>query len=139
MPDSNASESRNDFESMQSMNIEIIRSDGRSLQIDVKVADSPKTQALGFQFADTESIYDNVILFVFEKESIGLFHMENVVAPLDIAFIDPSGAFVEILTMEPGTKQYGVNQPILFAIEARRGYFSGLNIQAGRAKLELNP
>ena len=78
-----------------------IQAGARTLALRVKLADSGERQAGGFQCATPEEIKRHLILFDFGKEIFTQFHMQNVPAPLDIAFIKADGRVFSILVMTP--------------------------------------
>lgn len=134
-PDPRTHKSKIDF--MPSKTIKIQTSNGRSMELVVRIAYTFDTRTAGFQHADLDDIENNIVLFVFEKESVGKFHMENVIAPLDLALINSDGEILEILKMDPGTEHFGIEQPIQFALEARAGFFAELAIHTGESFLVL--
>ena len=85
-----------------------IQAGARTLALRVKMADSGERQAGGFQCATPEEIKRHLILFDFGKEIFTQFHMQNVPAALDIAFIKDDGRIFAILKMDPSpTELYG--------------------------------
>ena len=102
----------------------------------VKVAQSSDQQAGGFQCATREEIDRHVILFDFGQEIITQFHMQNVPAALDIAFVKADGRIFSILKMPPSpTVLYGPMGTFRYAIEARAGFFESHGIRPGEARL----
>ena len=79
------------LESMPLVEVTFHRADQSSFSIKAKLADDLYTRAAGFQRVCEETIADMPILFQFERLQKPSFHMNNVVAPIDIAFIKPSG------------------------------------------------
>ncbi|MBI5627693.1 MAG: metal ABC transporter permease [Candidatus Rokubacteria bacterium] len=117
---------------------ERIEAGGRAQAVAVKVADTDELRAAGFQCATVEEIRDTVILFDFGREVLTQFHMQNVPAPLDIAFAKADGGVFAILRMEPSpTALYAPLGPYRFAIEARAGFFSSQGIRPGAARLVI--
>lgn len=119
---------------------------GRTVSVAVRVADDFRKRAAGFQYICPESIEDTAIYFEFERPRRPSFHMNNVKAPLDIAFIDGDGVIVDIQQMEPyvlGAKHHDTYSPpgeVSAALEARAGYFSAQQITAGNWRVEsLDP
>jgi uncharacterized membrane protein (UPF0127 family) len=110
----------------------------KTLALRVKSADTPERQAAGFQCATPEEINRNFILFDFGTELISQFHMNNVPAALDIAFIKGDGRIFSILRMEPSpTQLYGPMGAFRYAIEARAGFYESQGIRQGEARLVL--
>jgi uncharacterized membrane protein (UPF0127 family) len=113
-----------------------IESNGRPIALEVKVAETGLHQAAGFQCATPAEIDQHLILFDFGREMYTQFHMNNVPAPLDIAFIKEDGRIFSILRMDPSpTKLYGPMGPFRFALEARQGFYASRDIRQGAARL----
>lgn len=110
--------------------------DGRAIPLRVKVADTPERQAGGFQCATRRQIRETLILFDFGEEILTQFHMQNVPASLDIAFIKADGRVFSVLRMDPSpTALYGPLGPFRYALEARAGFFAAHGITPGNARL----
>jgi uncharacterized membrane protein (UPF0127 family) len=111
----------------------------RVLPIRVRVADSSEQKAAGFQCATPREIQDHLILFDFGREILTQFHMQNVTAPLDIAFAKSDGRIFAILRMEPSPAAlYGPLGPFQYALEARAGFFAFQGIRPGEARLVID-
>ncbi|WP_189400009.1 DUF192 domain-containing protein [Arenicella chitinivorans] len=112
-------------------------SDGSQHTLNARLADNNATRAAGFQRVCASTIADTPILFVFPRAFKPQFHMHNVVAPIDIAFIHESGAIDSIQAMQPyvlGSRNkplYGPNKPVIAALEVRPGLFSDLRVDLG--------
>jgi uncharacterized membrane protein (UPF0127 family) len=113
-----------------------IQTGGKTMAVRVKAADNSERQAGGFQCATPEEIQRNLILFDFGDEIVTQFHMRNVAAPLDIAFIKADGRIFSILRMDPSpTKLYGPMGTFRFALEARAGFYESQGIRQGESRL----
>lgn len=113
-----------------------IESEGRPLGVTVKIARTGEELAAGFQCATPAEIDRHLILFDFGREILTQFHMSNVPAPLDIAFIKGDGRIFSILQMAPSpTRLYGPMGAFRFALEAREGFYASRGIQPGAARL----
>lgn len=113
-----------------------IEAGGRTIPLSVKVALDPEDQAAGFQCATPEEIRTSLILFDFGSEIQSSFHMNNVPAPLDIAFAKGDGRIFAIMTMAPSpTQLYGPLGPFRYALEARAGFFREHGVEQSRARL----
>jgi uncharacterized membrane protein (UPF0127 family) len=111
----------------------------RSVPLRVKVADVPEHQQAGFQCATAQEIERHQILFDFGREIVSAFHMNNVRASLDIAFIKATGRFFAILSMQPSpTALYQPMGAFRYALEARAGFFERLGIRQGEARLVVD-
>ncbi|MBO3832148.1 MAG: DUF192 domain-containing protein [Candidatus Brockarchaeota archaeon] len=125
-----------EFQKMSSARIRIVNDEGQVLELEVKVADEPDERAAGFQNISRSIIEKTLILFIFPDEVSGLFHMRNVEASLDIAFIKADGAIVGILRMDPSpTKLYGADEYFKYAFEAPAGFFMERKITPERSRL----
>lgn len=128
------------FDKMEVGQIKIINDEGKTLELEMKVADEDDERLAGFQNIGEGVIEKSLILFVFPYEITGKFHMRNVVAPLDIAFIKADGTIIEILRMDPSpTQLYGPQDSFKYALEARAGFFKDKKISAGSSKLVVEP
>jgi len=117
-----------------------VETGSRVLVLRVKLADAPDRQAAGFQCATPAEIERHLILFDFGAETVTRFHMQNVPAALDIAFVTADGRIVAILRMEPSpTALYGPGAPFRYALEARAGFFDSLGVRPGAARFLLPP
>ena len=104
----------------------------------VKVAETSEHAAAGFQCATPQEIQKTLILFDFGQEIYSQFHMNNVPAALDIAFIKGDGAIFSILKMDPSpTALYGPMGNFRFALEARAGFYESQGIKQGEARLQV--
>jgi uncharacterized membrane protein (UPF0127 family) len=112
------------FASMPTRTVVIEASGRPELRVPVRLGASEEARRAGFQCATVEEIERTVILFDFGAEVFRGFHMWNVPAPLDIAFVKASGRIFSILRMEPGAREtYGPMGRFRYALEAREGFF----------------
>jgi uncharacterized membrane protein (UPF0127 family) len=117
-----------------------VQAGSRTLAWRVKLADTGERQAGGFQCATPEEIKRHLILFDFGKEIVTQFHMQNVPAPLDIAFIKDDGRIFAISKMDPSpTELYGPLGPFRYALEAHASFFASQGIRQGEARLVVSP
>lgn len=117
-----------------------IKTGAKMLGVRVRVADTGERHGAGFQCATPDEIQKNQILFDFGDEIVTQFHMNNVAAPLDIAFAKADGRIFAIVRMEPSpTKLYGPMGPFRYALEARAGFFESQGVRQGEAKLLFPP
>ncbi|HEY7651630.1 MAG TPA: DUF192 domain-containing protein [Methylomirabilota bacterium] len=130
---------REAFASMP-MRMASVQAGSRTFALRVKLADTGERQAAGFQCATPEEIKRHLILFDFGQEIVTQFHMQNVPAPLDIAFIKDDGRIFAILTMDPSpTELYGPLGPFRYALEAHASFFANQGIRQGEARLVVSP
>lgn len=123
-----------EFRKMEVAEIVIDLGAGEEVHERVRVADEQDERLAGFQHIGRKAIAQNLILFVFPQEVRGKFHMRNVVAPLDIAFIKEDGEIIAIMRMEPGPELYGPEGPegtFKYALEAPAGWFAARGITPG--------
>ena len=115
----------------------IINVDGSEVAIHYLIAESASLRAAGFQHVCPETIDKESILFVFQMEFTSAFHMNNVYAPLDIAFFDKQGVIIDIQTMYPysviSVKKplYQPAKPAMYALETHQGFFAAAGIKVG--------
>jgi len=110
------------------------RVDGSVFKVEVRTADNNYTRSEGFQRVCKEAIAAKPILFLFDRELMPRFHMNNVVASIDIAFIKKNGEIESIQAMAPYTlvsrerPLYGPSEPIVAALEAHPGFYTKHNL-----------
>jgi uncharacterized membrane protein (UPF0127 family) len=110
----------------------------KTIALRVKVADTGERQAAGFQCSTAQEIQRSLILFDFGAEVQTQFHMQNVPAPLDIAFAKQDGRIFAVLRMEPSpTALYGPLGAFRYAVEARAGFFESQGVRQGQARLVI--
>lgn len=125
------------LQAMPLIEVTLIRKDGTQHNVLAKLADNNTTRAAGFQRVCAETIAAMPILFVFQREAMPSFHMNNVVAPIDIAFVDKQGRFESIQAMKPYSilqrkkPLYSPNRPVVYAFEVHPGFFQKHNISLG--------
>ena len=129
---------------IQSMHLERILlqiDNGAQVALDVRVADDGTERAAGFQHVCPETIDSTLILFRYPSEVGGRFHMQNVHAPLDIAFFDSEGRVISLQRMETYTQDhrplYGPQAAFQYALEAPAGFFEGLGITSTNFRMLL--
>ncbi len=115
-----------------------VQAGAKTMAIRVKVAETSEQAAAGFQCSTPQEIQKTLILFDFGQEIYSQFHMNNVPAALDIAFIKADGAIFSILKMDPSpTALYGPLGNFRFALEARAGFYESQGIKQGEARLRV--
>ena len=131
------------LEQMEQRYIELINDLGDTILLQVRVADEGHEQAAGFQHICPQTIKSTAILFVFEHPRSPMFHMNNVHANLDIAFIDSEGkvADVQLMLEEFSTgksKLYPSKVKAKYALEVRQGYFSDHHISTDNSRIKFD-
>jgi uncharacterized membrane protein (UPF0127 family) len=98
----------------------------------IETAQSDDERQRGLMFRESLPA-DQGMLFVFPISQIQSFWMRNTFIPLDIAFIDESGAIVDIQQMKPVDESvlYTSKAPALYALEVNAGWFEKHQIQVG--------
>jgi uncharacterized membrane protein (UPF0127 family) len=87
----------------------------------VEIADDQVKRSAGLMFR-TEMNDDHGMLFVFERSYPLSFWMKNTPMPLDLVFIDGTGAIVEVLPGEPfSLAPIGPAAPARFVLELKAG------------------
>jgi uncharacterized membrane protein (UPF0127 family) len=103
----------------------------KSKEIWVEVAKTPEERTHGLM-GRKHLGKDEGMLFVFEREDYHGFWMKDTQIPLSIAFIDKEGRIVRITDMNPLTLEtHTPPQPILYALEMKKGWFSASGIKVG--------
>lgn len=106
-------------------------------QLRVRVAATGSNRAAGMQHLCPEAIENTAILFVFERVRRPNFHMNNVHAPLDIAFITRDGRIVEVHRMTPDQETLtSPGEPVAAALEVAAGRAAAYGLAAD-ALLEM--
>lgn len=131
------------WQKMQVVEVELQGPGKESVRLRVKHADEADEQHAGFQYICPSTIAENGILFSFPGPGRPAFHMRNVFAPLDIAFIDRDGKLVEIYLMQPYEDPrkpvyYRPGVPVWGALEMRAGFFRESGIVQGQWRLQFS-
>lgn len=130
------------LDSMSEAELTLTGPENRSIELAVRVADDNREKAGGFQYICPATIDTTSIYFELDRAYRPSFHMHNVEAPLDIAFVDPQGVIVDIQRMEPytlGATHYRYYSPpgaVVAALETRAGFFQEKGITAGDWKVK---
>ena len=99
------------------------------------LAQSTQQRARGLMGRTDLAGYDGM-LFVFDDDTDGNFHMLNTPLPLSIAWFDSSGRFVSATDMEPclagpDCPLYSATGPYRYALEVPKGGLDELGIRRG--------
>lgn len=99
------------------------------LELRVAIAETPATRSRGLMDVDDLGSLEGMV-FVFPATTQNGFHMKNVPAPLDIAFIGADGRVIEVQTMATCPAEpcpiYRASSPFLWAVETPAGGLSGV-------------
>jgi uncharacterized membrane protein (UPF0127 family) len=103
-------------------------------RIRAEVADNPATRERGLMHR--ESMAPNAgMVFVFDVDRLHCMWMKNTLIPLSVAFIDASGAILNIADMQPHSEQsHCAAKPARYALEMNQGWFAERGVKPG-AKL----
>ncbi len=123
------------FLSMPRGTLRLVDDAGAVHEVSARVAATARQRAGGFQHLCPQIIDNQLLVFVFPRAAAVRFHMRNVYAPLDIAFVDADGRLVDIQRMEPGRRLYASPAPVRFALESRAGFFAAHGISAVSGRL----
>ncbi len=124
------------LESMPLIDVTLTRQDGSQHKLEARHANNNATRAAGFQRVCESTIASTPILFTFPRPTVPSFHMNNVVAAIDIAFIAQGGRIDTVYTMQPYSlvslkkPLYSPNKPVLAALEAHENFYLEQNIDA---------
>jgi zinc transport system permease protein len=115
-----------------------LQTGAKTVAFRVKVAETSEQAAAGFQCSTPQEIQTTLILFDFGREIYSQFHMQNVPAALDIAFVKADGSIFSVLKMDPSpTALYGPMGTFRFALEARAGFYESQGVRQGEARLQV--
>jgi uncharacterized membrane protein (UPF0127 family) len=120
---------------LDSSSVEIINTDGKSIFIQVELADQPESRSSGLSGRSQLGDYQGMI-FIFEKENSYSFWMQGMLIPLDIIFIDTKGVIVDIKSNQvPCTEDYcpsiASSKPFKYALEVNSGFSRSNRIDIG--------
>ena len=119
---------------VRSIRIEVPAVEGgseRLVAFETLVADESDERFAGYQLIGGRVVERTRILFVFEREVAGAFHMCNVSSPLDIAWVRSNGSILDIRSMQPGRGRPALGCPYLYAPRAFGGYRFALEVPPG--------
>jgi uncharacterized protein len=99
--------------------------------IQAEVAQTPEQRSTGLMFRK-EMAANEGMLFIFEQPAVQCFWMKNTLLPLSIAFVDDSGAVVNLADMKPQSEQsHCSTKPVRFVLEMNQGWFAKRGIGPG--------
>jgi len=117
---------------LESSATQITTLDGVVVVLETLIADGTGERAIGFQGFPKLLLEDHPgILFIFDHENEGAFHMNNVGFDLDIAFFDGDGTLVGNALMTANSEDlYSTSVPYRYALEVPAGMLDELGIGA---------
>ena len=99
--------------------------------IDAMLAQTPEQREIGLMFRPAMPANEGM-LFTFERPAQQCFWMKNTLIPLDAAFVDDSGAIVNIEHMKPQTLDgHCSEKPVRYVLEMNDGWFAKRGIKPG--------
>ncbi len=99
--------------------------------IRAEVADSMGTRMEGLMHRKSMPQGSGMV-FVFEENAPHCMWMKNTLIPLSVAFIDESGAIINIADMQPHSEQsHCAARPARYALEMNKGWFAQRGIRPG--------
>lgn len=98
-----------------------------------EVANTSATRTAGLMHR-THLREDHGMLFVFPTTGIYSMWMQNTPLPLSVAFLDETGAIINIADMVPNTlTAHRAEKAAKYALEMNAGWFAARGIKAGAA------
>ena len=100
----------------------------------VEVVDNDTDRAKGLMYRKAMA-QNSGMVFVFDENAAHCMWMKNTLIPLSVAFIDETGAIINIADMQPQSEQsHCAARPARYALEMNKGWFAQRGIKPG-AKL----
>jgi len=92
--------------------------------IHAEVADTFAARLQGLMYR-TSLAPNSGMLFVFDRPDMECMWMKNTLIPLSVAFLDESGAIINIADMQPQTEDsHCTARPARYALEMEQGWFA---------------
>ncbi len=99
--------------------------------INAEMAISEEERSRGLMFREKLGPNDGMV-FRFANNGRACMWMKNTLLPLSVAFIAEDGRIINIEDMAPQTLEpHCAQQPVRYALEMNRGWFSKRNIKPG--------
>jgi uncharacterized membrane protein (UPF0127 family) len=115
--------------SVEDLPLRTVQIDGRSVTL--RVAETEKARAQGFQRATPDELRTELIYFAFPEPSRPVFHMHNVSGPLRIAWISPENRVIGVDTMAADSCCGIPPDPVIAALEYAPNNPLAATIRAG--------
>lgn len=97
----------------------------------VRLADSGRLRAAGFQYVPERATEGEAIYFSYEEPRRPSFHMNNVVVPLTLVWIAPDNRVLEAISMEPNSSGHRPSGRVRAVLELAPGHPLRSRIKAG--------
>ncbi len=124
---------------MPAGSVELINDAGETITLNVKIAETAGDRSTGFKNSGSLTVENTVIFMRYTINTIAGHTMENVRAPLDIAFFNENGDLIEVVQTELNTgERYSPADRVRYryAIMAHRGFMNEMGISVeGEARL----
>ena len=121
--------------------IELINDSGENITLNVRIAETSGDRSTGFKGSGSLTVENTVIFVRYNINTIAGHTMENVRAPLDIAFFSQEGDLIEVVQTEMGTgERYAPadRERYRYALMARRGFMEEMGISTqGQSRIIL--
>ena len=119
---------------VQKQELTVQSPDGKSVRVQVEVADSRAERERGLMFR-TDIGLNEGMLFIFPQEQELAFWMKDTPLPLDIMFFDQDGHYVSSATMEPceptRCRVYRSARIAKYALEVPAGFIRQHGVEDG--------
>ena len=100
-------------------------------RIRAEVADTMASRMTGLMHRQSMPVNAGMV-FVFDENAPHCMWMKNTLIPLSVAFIDESGAIINIADMQPHSEQsHCAARPARYALEMNKGWFAERGIKPG--------
>jgi uncharacterized protein len=100
-------------------------------RIHAEVADSMGARMEGLMYRKSMPQGAGMV-FVFDESATHCMWMKNTLIPLSVAFIDETGAIINIADMQPQSEQtHCAARPARYALEMNKGWFAQRGVKAG--------
>lgn len=118
-------------EGLEKQILTITRTDGSTIDVEAEIAQT--TEERNFGYKERTHIPEGTgMLFVFERDQILSFWMEDTPTALSIAYIDSRGTLREMYDMTPFSRASIVGTvSCRYALEVPQGWFQKNNITVG--------
>lgn len=97
----------------------------------VRLADTGRLRAAGFQHVPERTARDEAIYFVYRTPRRPSFHMNNVAVPLTLAWIAPDNRVLEAISMAPNSSGHRPGERVRGVLELSPGHPLVSRIKAG--------
>lgn len=97
----------------------------------VRLADSVRLRAAGFQHVPEQATRGEAIYFVYESPRRPSFHMRNVTVPLTLAWIAPDNRVLDVIAIEPNSSGHRPGERVRAVLELSPGHPLTSRIKAG--------